>query len=286
VTAAGALLAAAVPRLAAVSDSALLDAEVLLAFATGRTRSSLLAFPERSVTLAEAERFEALVARRARGEPVAYLRGVKEFFSLEFRVTPDVLIPRADTELLVAAALEHLEPLAAPAVLDAGTGSGAIAVAIKHVRPDAVVTAVDVSHAALAMARANAASHRLDVRCVESSWFDALGGERFDAIVCNPPYIRAGDPALDALRFEPRHALAAGEDGLDAFRAVLARAAEHLMPRGVLLFEHGYDQRAALAALARVYAFRVVEAREDLAGHARVLALRVDAPRSISDLVQ
>jgi release factor glutamine methyltransferase len=269
----GAALGIAAAKLAAASATAQLDAELLLAFAAGRTRGSLLAFPERTLDPIVAERFATLLARRAVGEPLAYLTGEREFFSLPLAVSPDVLIPRPETELLVELTLSAIERLEQPTVLDVGTGSGAIAVAVKQGRAAAHVMASDVSAAALAVARSNAARLQVEIRWVESAWFAALGNQRFDVVVSNPPYVRSAD-VRGALEFEPRLALDGGVDGLDAYRALLAGAALHLDPRcGVLLLEHGHDQRAELIALAAASGWRVTAAHDDLAGLPRVLAL-------------
>ena len=272
----GVALASAVGKLAAVSETPRLDAEVLLAFATGRTRASLLAFPERPLDAAAAERFSSSLARRAAGEPLAYVTGLREFYSLPLTVSRDVLIPRPETELLVELALHSIQQRERPKVLDVGTGSGAIAIAVKRARPDAQVTASDVSAAALAVARANAAQLGVEIRCVESAWFAALGDARFDVIVSNPPYVRSAE-VRGALELEPRVALDGGADGLDAYRAILAGAAAHLGARdGVLLLEHGHEQRAALTALAVASGWRVAAVHDDLAGLPRALELRRD----------
>lgn len=273
----GAALAHAARVLAPVSESPTLDAELLLAFATGRARSSLLAFPERALEPVAAERFAALLARRARGEPLAHLTGEREFYSLPLAVSADVLIPRPETELLVDLVLAAVKRLAGPAVLDAGTGSGAIALAVKQARRDARVTGSDTSVAALAVAHANAARLALDLELVESRWFAALAGRSFDVIVSNPPYVRSAD-VRGALEFEPRLALDGGADGLDAYRELLGTAGEHLAPRGALLLEHGHEQRAELAALAAAAGWRVAAEHDDLAGLPRVLALERSAP--------
>ena len=274
---AGEALAAAADALAPVSESPRLDAELLLAFSLGRTRGSVLAFPERALDDATRARYAALIDRRARGEPLAYLTGEREFFSLPLAVSADVLVPRPETELLVELALAAVASATTPAVLDVGTGSGAIALAIKQTRSDARVTASDRSAAALAVARANAQRLALDIRFVESAWFEKLGRETFDAIVSNPPYVRSAD-VRGALEFEPRLALDGGGDGLDAYRALLEGAAAHLTPgRGVLLLEHGAEQRPELLALAARQGWHVTGAHDDLAGKPRVLALRVSA---------
>jgi release factor glutamine methyltransferase len=276
------LVAWAERELRAASESARLDAELLLAATASMSRAQLIAYPERLVGEADARRLAEVIARRGRGEPIAYIVGSKEFRSLSLRVSPAVLVPRPETELIVEAALERA-PAAGARVLDLGTGSGAIALALKHERPDLDVTAVDRSAEALAIARANAGRLGLAVRFVESNWLAALAGEVFDLILANPPYVASGDPALAALEHEPRAALDGGEAGMDAYRAILAEAAAHVRPGGALLFEHGFDQRPALAALASAAGFRVAAALDDLAGLPRVLALE-RAPKSARDL--
>ena len=275
----GELVNAAVRALAGVNPTPLLDAELLAAFVTAQPRSSVLAFPERAVTAAAAEEFDRLLARREGGEPLAYLVRGKEFYSLPLRVTQAVLIPRPETELLVDEALAHCPPAAARKMLDLGTGSGAIAFALKREHPEAEIWAADVSAPALAVARANEQRLGVAIRFVESDWFAALAGERFDLIVCNPPYVATEDAQNGELAFEPRLALDGGADGLDALRAVLASAREHLTAGGLLLLEHGADQRAALIELAEARGWRTVAARADLAGHARVLVLADGAVR-------
>jgi release factor glutamine methyltransferase len=276
----GALVSWAVRTLSGASDSPLLDAQVLLGFEIAQPRSTLLAFPERPVATAAAERFELAVARRARGEPVAYLVRRQEFFSLPLRVSPAVLIPRPETELLVEEALAHCPKGERRAVLDLATGSGAIALALKRARPELDVVASDTSAAALDVARANASTLGLDVRFVQSDWLAELAGARFDLIVCNPPYVASGDRAFAELAFEPRLALDGGSDGLDSLRAVLGSARAHLRGGGLLLLEHGHDQRVELLELATASGWRVVAAHPDLAGQARVVALATSAEAS------
>jgi len=266
------LLAAAARDLAAASDSPRLDAELLLAFATGWSRSSLLAFPERAVAPSAASGFAAFVARRSRGEPVAYVTGTREFYSLTLTVDAAVLVPRPETELCVEAVLARCAPLRRPAVLDVGTGSGAIALAVKQACIHARVTGVDVSAGALAVARANAARLGLSVRWLESSWFAGVEGERFDVIASNPPYVRTAD-VCGPLAFEPRLALDGGSDGCHAYRMLLGAAERHLNPGGVLVIEHGAEQRAEVAALAEISGWRTVAMHDDLAGRPRVLEL-------------
>jgi release factor glutamine methyltransferase len=266
------LLADAARALAAASDTPRLDAELMLSFATARPRSSIHAFSERLVTQDEAARFASLVARRVGGEPLAYITGEREFFSLTLEVGAEVLVPRPETELLVELALERCVAVPRARVLDLGTGSGAIALAIKRSRADADVIGSDASAAALAVARRNAERLRIAVRWIESRWFERLAAERFDLIVSNPPYVRSAE-VVGALTHEPRLALDGGADGLDAYRAILASAPVHLAPGGSLLLEHGHDQRDALEALALSLGWRISARHDDLAGRARVLAL-------------
>ncbi|MBI2306873.1 MAG: peptide chain release factor N(5)-glutamine methyltransferase [Rhodocyclales bacterium] len=253
-----------------------LDARLLMQHLLGISHAQFLADPDRKLSGEEIEAFMTLVLRRERGEPVAYLVGEKDFYSRPFKVTPDVLIPRPDTELIVTLALKRLKTLAWPRVLDLGTGSGAIAVTIACEHPEAAVVAVDVSPAALAVARGNAERLGGKVSFLESDWFSSLaandGGERFDVIVANPPYVAARDPHLsqDGLPFEPDLALTDGADGLSCIRRIVADAPRHLVPGGVLLIEHGYDQAAAVRALLAAGPFSDISTWQDLSGVDRV----------------
>jgi release factor glutamine methyltransferase len=264
--------------LADVSDSPALDAELLLAHALGRDRSWLIAHRDDRPDAGVKAQADAWLARRVTGEPLAYITGTREFWSLAFEVTPAVLIPRPDTEILVERALELIPRDDGCRVLDLGTGSGAIAVAIASERPAAEVTATDASAEALAVARRNAA--RLvpgRVRFVVSDWFTALGNERCDLIVSNPPYVAQDDPALAdaALGFEPRRALTAGADGLDEIRRIAAGLPAHLAPGGRALIEHGAMQAAGVAGILRAVGLEVVACRRDLAGADRVTEARL-----------
>jgi release factor glutamine methyltransferase len=249
-----------------------LENRILLCHATGLSRVQLITQGDRPLSSDEAARLDALVARRLRGEPIAYIVGRREFFGLDFQVGPAVLIPRPDTELIVELALERL-PRQVPRLLDMGTGSGAIAVAVAHTRPDAAVTALDVSPDALAVAQANATANGARVRFLHSNWFDALdAGEIFDVIASNPPYIAAGDDHLAQgdLRFEPVGALTDHADGLSALRTIITGSPRHLVPGGWLLLEHGYDQAAAVRTLLLDAGFADVQSWQDLAGIERV----------------
>jgi release factor glutamine methyltransferase len=243
-----------------------LENRILLCHALSLTRVGLITQSERQLTEDEAAALAVLVDRRLRGEPIAYLVGKREFFGLDFRVTDAVLIPRPDTELLVELALERL-PQGGHA-LDMGTGSGAIAVAIAHTRPDAQVTALDVSAAALEVAQSNAQANGAAVRFLQSDWYGALQGEVFHLIASNPPYIADGDSHLSQgdLRFEPTGALTDRADGLSALRTIIAGAPAHLVPRGWLLMEHGYDQAAAVRQLLSAQGYTEVQSWRDLAG--------------------
>jgi release factor glutamine methyltransferase len=248
---------------------AALDAQLLLARATGLARAMLLAHGERRVAAAAATQFRAECARRAAGEPLAYIEGRKEFWSLDLTVTPDVLVPRPETELLVELALRLL-PDGPQRIVDLGTGSGAIALALAHERPQWAITAVDASAAALAIARGNAARLGLGrVRFLEGNWCEPLGAERFDAIVSNPPYVAAADPALDALRHEPRSALASGVEGLDDLVTIVAAAPMHLRSGGWLFLEHGTDQQSSVSQRLDPAVWQYVRCYADLAGLSR-----------------
>jgi release factor glutamine methyltransferase len=263
-------IAALRERLAGSSPSAALDAELLVARVLGIGRGALAADPGRALAPEELFALEAFARRRLAGEPIAYLAGRREFWSLDLEVSPDVLVPRPETELLVERALVAIAGLARPAVLDLGTGSGAIALALASMRPDAAVTATDRSAAALAMAKRNATRLGFaNVKFIQGDWFAPLAGARFDAIVSNPPYVAAGDPALAALAHEPRSALVADADGLAALAAIAAGACAHLLPGGRLVLEHGASQGAAVRELLGTAGFAGVETHRDLAGHER-----------------
>jgi release factor glutamine methyltransferase len=245
-----------------------LDAQLLLMHALGRSptdRGWLLAHDTDEVTAPQQDAYRSLCERRATGEPLAYIVGQKEFHGLVLHVDARVLVPRPDTETLVDWALEILAPLDAPRVIDLGTGSGAIALAIKKELPDAAVDGVDASEGALQVAASNARRLGLEVKFQQGSWLDGIE-ERFDLVVSNPPYVAAADPHLPALRHEPLQALASGPDGVDDIRAIVAQAPHRLVTGGWLLLEHGHDQAAAVRALLQVAGFAYVASRRDLAG--------------------
>ncbi|MCK9389177.1 MAG: peptide chain release factor N(5)-glutamine methyltransferase [Sulfuritalea sp.] len=253
------------------------EARLLLGHVLGRPTAWLIAHDNEMLDEAALLGFASLVARRASGEPVAYLVGHREFFGREFAVSPAVLIPRPETELLVEIALARVgadgTAITAGRILDLGTGSGCIAVTLALEIPQAQVSALDASVAALTVARSNAEEHGAQLRLLQSDWFAALDDERFDLIVANPPYVAAADPHLAAgdLRHEPLAALASGEDGLDAIRRIIAAAPAHLAANnGQLWLEHGYDQAEAVRALLAAAGFSGIEHYRDLAGIVRV----------------
>ena len=264
------------------ADAARRDAQVLLGHALGVSRAWLSAHHDAILAAPVAAQFDALLAQRQAGVPVAYLVGTREFYGRRFRVTPDVLIPRPETELLVEEALAHLPRSAPRSVLDLGTGSGCIALTIACERPTARVIAVDASAAALEIARGNAGTLGASVEFIESDWFACLSGRRFDLIVANPPYVASGDSHLARgdLRFEPPAALAAGPDGLEAIRRIVADASGFLQQGGWLLFEHGYDQAPACKDLLRKAGFGGLLSRADLAGLPRLAGGQLLTPDS------
>ncbi len=266
------LLAHAVRRLTESSETPRLDAEILLAAVLERPRTYLHAWPERTPEPARAARFAAWLDRRGAGEPVAYILGRREFWSLDLEVTPETLIPRPETELLVELALARLPTDRPATVADLGTGSGAIALALAVERPMARIVATDRSPAALIVARRNARRLEIDnVEFREGDWCAPLGNERLDLIAANPPYVAAADPRWrqGELRFEPPTSLVAGDDGLDALRVIVAQAPDCLKPGGWLLLEHGHDQGEAVPALLWERGFDAVSDHRDAAGLSR-----------------
>jgi release factor glutamine methyltransferase len=276
-TTCGALLAHGVQRLQAAAAAlrdpnldARLDAQVLLAHVLGVTRGRLLSHPEASCSTQEALAYEQLLERRAGGEPLAYLLGHREFWSLELAVGPAVLVPRPETELLVERALARGPP-GTGRVADLGTGSGAVALALASERPRWHVVATDISPQALALARTNAAALGLErVEFRLGDWYAAIAGELFDLVVSNPPYVAAADPALQLLQHEPQLALTPGQDALASLYTLAAGAAAHLALGGWLMLEHGASQGAEVRAALVLAGFRHVRSHRDLAGHERM----------------
>jgi release factor glutamine methyltransferase len=242
------------------------EARLLLAEASGFSQASIIAFPERALPPSVQNNFLEYIEKRKGGEPIAYIVGRKEFYGINLAVNPAVLIPRPETELLVELALQRDFSNMA----DLGTGSGAIALALKQQRPSSRVVAIEASAAALEVARRNAARLGLDVELLHGRWFEPVAGERFDLIVSNPPYVAAADPHLEALGFEPQQALVAGPDGLDALREITSVAPAHLTPGGWLLLEHGHGQETAVRELLQAVGLEEIGTWPDLAGIPRV----------------
>ena len=264
--------------LARMSGLSRLEARMLLVRVLGRPTEWLLAHGDEPVAPGLSDAFLSLAARRRLGEPMAYLVGEREFMGHTFVVTPAVLIPRPETELLVGAALESIVDVRSPAILDLGTGSGAVAISVALARPDALVTATDISPDAIAVAQGNARRLGARVKWWLGDWYSALPSEsRFDLIVSNPPYVCSGDPHLAQgdLRFEPVTALTDGDDGLSALRQIVSGAAAHLAPGGSIWLEHGFDQAGAVRGLLAAANYNHVKTMVDLAGHDRITGGRL-----------
>lgn len=255
------------------------DAVLLLGTLLAQPRSWLITHDDATLSDVQSATWAHWLTQRAAGVPVAYLLGEQGFHGLTLQVQPGVLVPRPDTELLVDWALETVAERGTLAVraLDLGTGSGAIALAVKHRAPEVQMTAVDTSPEALAVARANGERLGLAVTWTPGNWWQAVPGQRFDLVLSNPPYIADGDPHLPALRHEPTLALTSGADGLDALREIIAGAVAHMAPGAWLLLEHGFDQHEAVQALLRVAGFQDVSTRWDLGGHPRCTGGRAPA---------
>ncbi len=265
--------------LSAASESPKLDAEALLAWILGTPRSYLFTHPEEELRNRPASDFSAAVERREKGEPVAYITGSKEFWSMELNVSRDTLVPRPETETLVEQALQLIPENRPCRVLDLGTGSGAIAIALASENPEIEIVATDSNSKALAVARENANQHKLqNIRFLQGDWTEPVVDQTFALVICNPPYVRDDDPALDKLRYEPRSALAAGPDGLDAIRRIAKDVKSVVEPDGSLLLEHGAEQQDAVATVLQENGWVDIECIKDLAGHPRVTTARMSAP--------
>jgi len=265
--------------LAASSESPRLDSEILLAQVCGKTRSYLRTWPEQVLPPQQAQDFQQLVARRIKGEPIAYLLGRRDFWDMTLKVSPHTLIPRPETECLVELALEKITSDAHWNIADLGTGTGAIALAIARERPNCQVLATDISAAALAVAQENAAQLGVtNIRFKQGTWLEPLSGETFEIIVSNPPYVHPEDPHLEQgdLRFEPPFALRSEPDGLTDIRTIGANARQYLTPPGWLLLEHGYDQGTAVQALLMGLGYHEAKVTKDLAQNERVCAGKWD----------
>ncbi|MEI6068548.1 MAG: peptide chain release factor N(5)-glutamine methyltransferase [Methylococcaceae bacterium] len=267
------LLAHATNTLSSYSDSPLLDAEVLLGFVLEKPRTYLRAWCDNSLTDQQLATFEALIKQRQQGTPIAYLTGTREFWSRNFTVTPDVLIPRPDTELLIELSLDLIPKDEAVKLIDLGTGSGIIAVTLAAERPNALITAVDASFAALTIAKQNAQLYQLsNITFYQSDWFSKVPNTQFDCVVSNPPYIDSADEHLRQgdVRFEPKTALIAEDQGLSDIQIIADKARSYLKPAGHLLIEHGYNQAIQVQAIFNALAYDKVQSYQDLSGQPRV----------------
>ena len=263
-------LAQATESLTPITEEARLDASLLLSHSLQQPRSWLIAHDDDELAEAQLDQFESLCRRRANGEPMAYITGEKEFWSISLKVGPGVLVPRPETEGLVETALAKL-PATQCHILDMGTGSGAIACALATERPDATLLAIDASDTALEIAKSNAERLQLNnLRFQISHWFSELSDQRFDLIVSNPPYVEDNDPHLEALQHEPLTALTAGADGLNDLRVIVSQSPEHLTTGGWLLVEHGAEQGQAVQQLFIAAGFSSITTRQDLAGLDRI----------------
>ena len=263
----------AITLLESTSPSAQIDAEVLLTYALDTSRTFLYTHPEKNLTNTQQEAYQALVTKRCEGLPIAYLTGTREFWSLPLHVCKDTLIPRPETELLVSLCLSLLKDILHATILDAGTGSGAIALALASERPDWQVLACDISEAAVAIARHNATHlHLPNVHICCSNWFDRITTPLFHAIVSNPPYIAKDDPNLKQgdVRFEPQGALISGADGLESLKHLIEHSYDRLLPGGLLLLEHGFEQKRAVTTLLNQRGYNNVQSWQDWQGHDRI----------------
>ncbi len=266
-------------RLAAISDTPRLDSELLAAEILQRSRSWLFAHGQESLTPAQYEQLQTLGSRRANGEPIAYILGYKEFWGLKLTVTPEVLVPRPETEHLVEWILEKFPENNLLRIADLGTGSGAIALALAKERDAWQIDATDQSESALTIAKQNAAGHQVtNVHFYLGSWYQALAKKQYQVIVSNPPYVAEHDPHLQQLTHEPYNALVSGTDGLNAIREIIAQAPLHLVQSGYIVLEHGYDQALAVANLLQQSGFTDIESHYDLPGQARFTTASTRTP--------
>lgn len=271
----GEALFAAAQRLQASSSSARIDAEVLLCHALDCHTAHLAAWPEKNLSVEQSRQFDQLISRRESGTPIAYLTGQREFWSLALDVSPATLIPRPETETLVEFVLKQFENQKVMQLVDLGTGSGAIALAIASERPEWKITATDISKEALAVAQKNAEKHHIrNVEFSISHWFDALENQSFDIIVSNPPYVAEADPHLSTgdIRFEPPHSLVSGRSGMDDIEVITAAAPQYLKADGWLVLEHGYDQKQQVFDCLKKAGFRTIIQKSDLSNLPRMTA--------------
>jgi len=255
------------------SDSALLDAEVILCHVLEKPRSHLRAWPEKELSTDQQIQFSSLIKQRQQGTPVSYITGDREFWSRNFKVTSDVLIPRPDTELLIELSLDILATQTKAHIIDLGTGSGIIAITLAAERPDITVIATDLSQQALDIAKQNSITHKTHaVQFIKSSWFESIPGSKFDLVISNPPYIDCNDVHLSQgdVRFEPNSALIADENGLKDIKNIADNARHYLKQNGTLLIEHGFDQQTAVQAIFKTFEYSQIKTHTDLSGNPRV----------------
>ena len=262
----------ATAKLEAISENCILDAQLLVCEACEIKPAKLFAHPEPALSNKEGKRFDSLLVRRIQGEPIAYIFGKKEFWSLDFYVNEQVLIPRPETELLVEITLNIISNIKAPRILDLGTGSGAIAISIAKERHDAFVVATDLSAPTLEIAKTNAAMHQVNVQFKNSNWYEHLSNEAYDVIVCNPPYVATDDPYLDnfVTKYEPVNAISSNKNGLHDLEIVITGAEKYLCAQGVLAVEHGFQQAQAVQHFFEYNGFSNIETYQDLSHLDRV----------------
>ncbi len=266
-------LTAATKLLRNTSESAALDAEVLLSFVLDKPRSHLKAWPEKRLQIPQYNQFQTLLKQRHQGLPIAYLTGNREFWSRDFKVNKDVLIPRPDTELLIELGLKLINNISKPRILDLGTGSGIIAITLAAERPDSHVLASDISELALALAKQNAASYQLqNIQFIKASWLHGIQSKDFDFIISNPPYIDSNDPHLSQgdLRFEPKSALVAADKGLKDIKTIISQSISFLKNGATLLIEHGFDQHLSVQEIYKSFAYKNIKTHTDLSNNPRV----------------
>jgi len=273
-------LSEACKKLTEVSDSAELDAEVLLCHILNKPRSHLRAWPEKQLQAEQLEQFFQLIRQRRQGTPIAYLTGNREFWSRDFKVTPAVLIPRPDTELIIELSLDLLHSISNPRIIDLGTGSGIIAITLAAERADLDVIATDFSLDALAIAKQNALNHQIqNIEFIHSCWFNDVPPAKFDLVISNPPYIAANDPHLSEgdVRFEPSSALIAEDQGLKDIRTITENARRYLNKNASLLIEHGYDQPTEVQAIFKAFNYINIKTHQDLSANPRVTTAQWNA---------
>lgn len=255
-------------KLSSISDSARLDAQLLICHTCNVEQTFIIAHPEQLLTEQQTELFNLALTRRSKGEPLAYITGNKEFWSLEFAVNQHTLIPRPETELLVELALQVIEDIKSPRILDLGTGSGAIAITIAKERNDCALTATDISPLALEVAERNANKHKTNINFLQSNWYQQLSENNFDLIVSNPPYIAAGDTELDnhVAEHEPSNALISNENGLSDLQLIISGAKKYLSNKGCLIVEHGFQQAELIHQSFKQHDFHAIQSYKDLAG--------------------